>query len=206
MITLCWSAKGGSGTTVVAAALALSAPGSTLLIDLAGDLPLAFGLPHAHGPGIGDWLASTATADRLESLTIDLTPHLRLLPLGRLTEQGRWPDLARALADLPDQVVIDAGTGVPPPALRDIADRAWIVTRACYLSLRRAARQHVSADGIVLVEEPGRVLRGPDIESSLGAPIVARVLLDPAVARAVDSGLLIARLPKAFCRALEVVA
>jgi MinD-like ATPase involved in chromosome partitioning or flagellar assembly len=206
MITLCWSAKGGSGTTVVAAALALSTPGSALLIDLGGDLPLVFGLPHPDGPGVGDWLASTAPADRLDSLTIDLTPHLRLLPVGRFTERRRWPELARALADLPDNVVIDAGTGVPPPALRDIADRAWIVTRPCYLSLRRAVRQHVSADGVVLVEEPGRALRAPDIETSIGAPIVARILLDPAVARAVDSGLLLARLPRGFCRALEVVA
>ena len=45
MITVCWAAKGGSGTTVVAAAMAIAAPTPTLLIDLAGDVPAVLGVP-----------------------------------------------------------------------------------------------------------------------------------------------------------------
>ena len=48
---LCWSAKGGSGTTVIAAALALvlSQRGATTVVDLAGDLPAAWASPNPPG-------------------------------------------------------------------------------------------------------------------------------------------------------------
>lgn len=206
MITMCWGAKGGSGTTVVAASLALSSPRSTLIVDLGGDLPLVFGIPEPDGPGVGEWLASTAPADRLDTLTVRLTDGLRLLPLGRLTDERRLPDLAHALTEVPDNVVIDAGTGQPPRALRSVADRSWLVTRLCYLSLQRAATDGAPPDGVVVVEEPGRSIRVSDVETSIGAPVIARLLLDPAVARAVDSGLLLTRLPRVFRRTLEAAA
>ncbi len=62
MVTACWSLKGGSGTTVVAAGLALSIQRRigrpVLLVDLAGDLPAALGLPEPTGPGVAEWLAA----------------------------------------------------------------------------------------------------------------------------------------------------
>ena len=207
MVTICWAAKGGSGTTVVAATLALShraAP--TLLVDLAGDLPIALGLPVPDGPGIGDWSVSTAPANRLDALRVPLAAGLDLLPRGQRAPVGRWSELGRRLGELPGAVVVDAGTGPPPVELCSQADRVLLVTRACYLAVRRAADARVTIDGIVLVEEPGRALRVADLETALGAPVVAHVLLDPAVARAVDSGLLLAKLPGAFRRELEVAA
>ena len=48
VLVTCWSVKGGSGTTVVAAALALSLARrdeGALLVDLAGDVPAALGCP-----------------------------------------------------------------------------------------------------------------------------------------------------------------
>jgi hypothetical protein len=81
-----------------------------------------------------------------------------------------------------------------------------LITRACYLAVRRAVDAREVVDGIVLVEEPGRALGVDDLEAALGASVVSRVLLDPAVARAVDSGLLLAKLPGAFRRVLEVAA
>ena len=49
MLIACWSTKGGAGTTVVTAALGLVLarrhPAGALLVDLAGDLPAALGLP-----------------------------------------------------------------------------------------------------------------------------------------------------------------
>src|SRR5438552_253681 len=57
-----WSAKGGSGTTVVAAALATvlarSSPGGAVLVDLAGDVPGALGVAEPPGYGVADWLAA----------------------------------------------------------------------------------------------------------------------------------------------------
>lgn len=200
MITLYWAAKGGSGTTVVAAATTLAATGPTVLIDLDGDLPLVFGISEPDGPGVLDWLRSSAPGERLASLEIDLGSGRRLIPRGAAgpVDPARWAELAGVLRRERRDVVVDAGTGPPPPALRHVADRSWLVTRACYLSLRAAAAQPCRPDGVVLVSEPGRALKPDDVECSLGAPIVAITLLDPAVARAVDSGLLAASLPRAL--------
>src|SRR5437899_9201955 len=48
-VVVCWSAKGGQGTSVVACALALvltrDASTDVLLVDLAGDAPAVVGLP-----------------------------------------------------------------------------------------------------------------------------------------------------------------
>ena len=81
MLTCCWSVKGGSGTTVVAASLGLlaaSAPAGALLVDLAGDIPAALGLPQPAGPGVRDWLSADAgvEADAIEHLSEPATPGL----------------------------------------------------------------------------------------------------------------------------------
>ena len=105
MLTLCWSAKGGSGTTVVAAGIALAASTPTLLVDLVGGLPTALGLPDPAGPGVADWLASNAAPARLASLELTLAGSLSLLrdlrdryasgdlgtPAYSLAPQGRYP-------------------------------------------------------------------------------------------------------------------
>ena len=210
MITLCWAAKGGSGTTVVTAALALSTGQPTLLVDLAGDLPAVFGLPDPDGPGVHDWLRSEASTARLDSLEIAIDPMVSLLPAGAPYgadgSPERWAELCGHLAGERRHVVIDVGTTAPHPALHRAADHRWLVTRACYLALRAAVAQAASPDGVVLVTEPGRSLRRPDLEVSLGAPVVAELLVDPAVARAVDAGLLVSRLPAAFRRRLRDAA
>ena len=63
MITVCWAAKGGSGTTVVATAMAIASSSPTLLVDLAGDVPATLGMPEPDGAGLFDWLRSDAPAD-----------------------------------------------------------------------------------------------------------------------------------------------
>lgn len=216
MITLCWAAKGGSGTTVVAATRALVNDQPTLLVDLAGDLPLVLGVGDPEGPGIGEWLRSEAPADRLRRLEIAVDDTTSLVPAGaaaidRSSDSDgemieRWRTLVAHLVAEDRDIVVDAGTGVPPPSLCRAADRCWLVTRACYLALRAAVAQQSRPDGIILVAEPGRSLRRRDLELSLGAPVVAEVLLDPAVARAADAGLLAARLPGIYRRRLGEAA
>ena len=78
--------------------------------------------------------------------------------------------------------------------------------RPCYLALRRATQLPGRVSGIVLVDEPGRALGRRDVESVIGVPVVAEIPLDPAVARAVDAGLLSCRLPATLGRALKAVA
>jgi len=209
MITVCWGAKGGSGTTVVAAAMAIAAAAPTLLIDLAGDVPAVLGIPEPDGPGVFDWLASDAPAARLNALEVRADGYAHVLPRGRATQvpPTRWGELATWLRGERRSIVVDAGSvGEPPLAIVRAADHALLVTRPCYLALRAAVRQSTRPSGVVLVEEPGRALRARDIEASLGVPVVATVLLDPAIARAVDAGLLLARLPAGFRHALRLAA
>jgi len=82
------------------------------------------------------------------------------------------------------------------------ARRSILVTRACYLAMRRAMRAPLRPTGVVIVREPGRVLSTTDIEQVVGAPVTAVVEVDPAVARAVDAGLLAGRLPRSLAKAL----
>jgi hypothetical protein len=218
MVTLCWAAKGGSGTTVVAAALALSSKRPSLLVDLDGEIPAVLGLPEPDRPGVADWLGSEATPDHLANLLVDVGPHTWLLPFRSgerraataLPGAARWEELGRWLHNWSTHgdcdVTVDAGTGEPPGDLVAHADRCLLVTRPCYLSLRRAVRSATRPTGIVLVHEPGRALSQRDVEHSLGVAVEATVSLDPAVARAVDAGLLATRLPRVIAKELRRVA
>jgi hypothetical protein len=217
-----WNVKGGSGCSVVSAGLALLATEQrpAVLVDLAGELPAVLGVELV-GPGIADWLvAPEPPPDALSRMERSAAANLSLLQLGSLAAVGGgigqlggghdgWADrlrlLARLLAAEERQVVVDIGTGVAQyqPVL-DAAQSSILVIRACYLAVSRAARERCP-DGIVVVREPGRALRSADIEDAVGAPVVATVPWDPAVARAVDAGLLARRLPKPL-RQLRTVA
>lgn len=217
MLCCCWSAKGGSGTTVVAASLALElgARGAdVLLVDLAGDLPAVLAVETPSG-GVTDWLDADdeLPADAIQRLEVSVAPSVALLPLGL---PGGAPSPARVallrdlLAASARTVVVDLGTldADPQPlaaGLLDRADTAVLVTRACYLALRRVALGRLRIDEVVLVEEPGRALQVRDVEDVVGAPVRVRVPLDPGVARAVDAGLLAGRRPKPLRRLAALV-
>jgi hypothetical protein len=208
-VILCWAAKGGSGTTVVACALALASAGSqpATLVDLCGDCATALGLDEPSGPGVFDWIASpTAGQPELARLAVTIRDRVQLIPPGGAgTPDDQWSRLATALGGLP-HVVVDAGTGCPPKALHDAAEHSLLIIRPCFIAIRRAQRLAVRPTGIVLVDEPGRALTSSDLEHALGVPVVAEVRLDPAVARAVDAGLLIARLPRSLILSLRRAA
>ena len=220
MVTLGWAAKCGAGTTVVTATLALESTRPALLVDLAGDIPAVLGMSEPDRPGVVDWLGAAGAATQLDDLVIDIDDTTALLAhRGRRrtpttatadTEDGRWRELAAwfdawTLASGGD-VWIDAGTGAPPAALAACVEHRWLVTRPCYLSLRRAANNAVRPTGVVLVDEPGRALRARDVERSTAAPVVTRSLVDPRVARAVDAGLLASRPPRTIRRDLRRAA
>ena len=131
MVTLCWAAKGGSGTTVVAAALALTSPRPSLLVDLDGEIPAVLGLPEPDRPGVAEWLASDTSADHLAELLIDIGPRTWLLPWrtersdsghrGVDERDARWATLGDWLHDWSNQwgcdVTVDVGTRTPPEPL-----------------------------------------------------------------------------------------
>jgi hypothetical protein len=222
MVVVCWSVKGGVGTTVVAAALALAATrrGKTvLLVDLAGDLASVLGVDGS-GIGVSDWCCASGGAgvEALDRLTVEVAGGTRLLVRGGSSWSEAVPErlvgLGDDLAARPGVVVVDAGdlwTAAPPvgpPAglvdpLLGVAERSLLVTRACYLGLRRLSRQERRPTEVVLVVEPGRALDRHDVEAVVGAPVTIRVPMDPAVARSVDAGLLARRIPRSLIRAVE---
>ena len=216
MLFACWSSKGGSGTTVVAAALGLllarAAPSGALLADLAGDLPTVLGLAAPPGIGLADWLAAGPDVpdDALGRLEVDAGAHLRLLPWrggqgAPITDVGRGEALAAALSADPRPVVVDCGSGGTGAALAvaSSATVSLLVIRPCYLALRRALDAPLRPSGVVLVTEEGRSLGRADVEDVLGVPVRAEIRVDPTVARAVDAGLLAGRLPRGLERALR---
>ncbi|MBK9180240.1 MAG: hypothetical protein IPM45_11890 [Acidimicrobiales bacterium] len=232
MLVACWSAKGGSGTTVVAASLAVllarSSETGALFVDLAGDAPAVLGLPEPSGAGLADWFAagSEVPVDGLRRLEVPAAERLRLLPrgvgalgdgeaavvgalsCGPAAAGDRAEVLAALLATDGRAVVADCGSGPVGAALTVVAaaTHSLLVTRPCYLSLRRAVAAPLRPSGVVLVREPGRALGRADVEEVLGVPVRAEVLVDPAVARAVDAGLLASRLPRTLERSLRHAA
>ncbi len=223
MITLCHAAKGGSGTTIVACLRAIESLGPVLLVDLEGDVPGMLGVAEPERPGVVDWLTSRAPIAHLDDLLIEITPNATLLPnAGVESRSSAREAIARSAAERWDElidwftewchdtggaIVIDAGTTSLPTTFVEQCPSRWLVTRACYLSLRRATRLAVPPTGIVVVDEPGRALTHRDIETSVRAPIIATIPWDIRVARCVDTGLLGARrLPRAVHRSLRKVA
>jgi len=206
MYTLCWSAKGGSGTTVVTAALALSSARSrpTLLVDLGDDLPAALGVSAPPGPGVGEWLAAPhAASSALIDLAVEVSPGLLLVPAGSLASTGALDDVqAERLALACDRTslptIVDAGPHGRHRVLHACSARSLIVVRPCYLGLRRAVQLPGLATAAVVVHEPGRSLGIDDIGRARGVPVVAEIAWAPGVARAVDAGLLAHRLPSAL--------
>lgn len=243
-----YSAKGGSGCSVVASAAAVlsSRLGPTLLVDLGGDLPAVFGLAesgnrpvavgsrptdlHSADLGLADWLAAESPLpDSLRRIERSISDTLSLLSLGVGVFDPR-PDqsqlLARLLRTDGRRIVLDVGHGMGQgkgmgegtgmgqgtrtglaggrEAMLDASDRTVLVTRACYLAVR-AAHRSLPPDQVVLITEPGRALSANDVAAAIGRPVAAVLRWDPAVARAVDAGVLRDRLPRSLRDLANVV-
>ncbi len=71
-----------------------------------------------------------------------------------------------------------------------------LVTRPCYLALRRALNLGITnaAVGVVMVSEPGRALGGEDVAVVTGLPVIATIPVRAGIDRAVDARVLADRL------------
>lgn len=208
-----WTAKSGVGCTAlavgVAATLRRHEAGGVLVVDLGGDLGVAVGAAEPPA-GLTDWLASDSSVDALVRLEAGLSSGVSLLSRGAATS---WPEsrdqlLIGALERDPRAVVVDVGL-VSPRSLDAMArlrsrfaalPSALMVSRACYLGLRRALELPDRPQAIVLVREQGRSIDAHECASILGAPVVAQIDHDPAVARSLDRGRLLTRPPRSFVR------
>jgi len=229
MLITCWSVKGGSGTTVVASALAHLAAShgtDTCIVDLAGDVPASIGMSEPPGPGIGHWLsaAPNVPAASLHHLEVPLMDHLSLLPLGQPigpslsapsgnasshtldAHPAYLTELVDYLADSDRTFIVDGGSRGLHPCIRRAATHDLLVLRGCYLALRRAVQLPQAPTGIVFINEPGRALRRPEVEQAAGAPVLVEIPWDPVVARSIDAGLLSSRLPRSLRDSLGSLA
>jgi MinD superfamily P-loop ATPase len=211
---VCWSVKGGSGTTVVAAALALVLAqrheAGARLVDMSGDTPSALGMSEPASEGIAEWLSAAdhPGVEALNNLMLPVTAHLGVIPRGHnvivpsLVNLDRLRDLAEVIAQSTMPTVVDAGSGLAAIPIIEHATRSLLIIRPCYLALRRASLLTTKPHGIIVIAEPGRALGVHDVESVVGAPVLAEIPFDPAIARAVDAGLLAGRVPTLLAKHL----
>ncbi len=141
-LALC-SPKGGSGTSVVAASLALVAAtrGPARLADLGGDQAAILGLaaaPAAPGAvdGLSGWLAGgpSAATEWLDGLALPVSPGLTLLPRGSGLLEAASPEAGAALAVARGdgaKRILDAGTSACAAAreVPDVAELLRVVLR-----------------------------------------------------------------------------
>ena len=227
MLLALWSPKGGSGTSVVAAALALVSAGreETRLADMGCDQPAIMGLPLSSGPGsakptegLTGWLASgpSTPTEWLDEMSVPVVPGLTLLPRGSDIDADRLPEEAGAAlaVGLRDggTAVVDAGPSRGSEqgagfAAIEVADAALMVIRPCYLALHKAVGDPrlARSAGAILVEDPGRALDAADVAAVLGVPVVGRVPVRAEIARAVDAGVLRDRLPSPLAASAAVI-
>lgn len=182
-------AKGGQGTTTVATVVAAltAGHGRTTLVSARPDDVCAL----AGSPAPATW-ASTAS----------ISANLRLLDATHAEGDHGLCPAAGPDGDGPHDVVVDLGR------LSELAEdhcletdgvadtSRWLVVRGpCYLSLRAAIDHPWRPHGIVVLAEAGRPLTSTDVSDVVGAPVIAQVPVEAAVARIIDAGLLLARLP-----------
>jgi hypothetical protein len=210
MLVAVWSPKGGSGTSVVAAGLALEAAhgGPVRIVDLDGDQAAIFGLAADPEHGLGTWFAAApdVAPDALEELSSPAPGGVELIgpgsePIG-VPGSNAVTHLAAVLRDGPALTVVDAGDIRTSAArlLVEAADISLVVIRGCYLALRRGVHEPLvaAATAIVAVEQSARPLRAREIADVLQRPVLASVPDLPEIARVVDAGVLPMRPPLAL--------
>ncbi len=86
-----WSANGGAGCSVVAAALGLAAPRPVRIADCDGAQPELLGLASDPEPGLDEWVAlgPDAPVEALARMSVTITAGVELVPRGAPWALGR---------------------------------------------------------------------------------------------------------------------
>jgi hypothetical protein len=178
VLITCWSPKGGSGTTVITAALALAA--------------LRHGTEHVQ------LVDEAEPNDLAEVIGADPPSGVSLGSRGSAAD-GTGDDL----------VVVDVGSGAfideHRRALIQSSAQSLVIVRNCVLAIRQLLHCTNRVDGLIVVEESQRSLRCADVEQITSHRVIARVPVDPTIARAVDAGVLMTHPPRSLMRALNGV-
>ena len=218
MLLALWSPKGGSGTSVLAAACSLVLArdsGGARLADLDGDQPAIFGLGADPPTGLSDWLAAgpggadrgARPARRRGAPAVALLPRGGVQPAAGAGRGGRGGRRARRRA------ARRPGADRRRPRCRGGAGGAGAARGRRRLGRRRArllpgaapggaragagARRPVSCSSTSRGDRSAPA-RSPTSSTGRCSPDVP---VKAAIARAVDAGVLAARLPEPLARA-----
>jgi len=170
MIINLWSPKHGQGLTTTGLAMAASLEGTVQYITEGDNLPDALAIA-----GLPSGTDAHDHWEVKENLTISI---------------GGF--------GTPDHVIYDCETNWE--LRHQGADLNLMVVQADYLALRRLMITGKAAelDGFIVVLDSSRALNVDDIKNVTGLKHFATVPVDPAVARAVDAGLLMHRRMRQF--------
>lgn len=171
-------ARGGQGTSTIAATLAVLAAG--------------------HGPTqlVPDDPRSTAAlmgvAVALDEEWVEVCPNLTMATNGHHV----------VLTGHPATTVIDGGRipngpfdeDTTPPVAIDGLERYAVLRGPCYVAISSLLATGRRFDGVILLTEPGRALSERDVTDVLGTPVVATIPIEAAIARSIDAGLLLSSL------------
>ncbi len=177
MIVTCWSVKGGSGTSVVAAGLAVgwARPNARCWPSISpATYRTCSAWPHPTGPGVDRLVAcrqrqsaprrcrrSRSTPDRACGCCTAGGNGWRPPAIRRAdVPDGRWEAFTEAMATASTDVVIDAGLAPLPPSWPPPHDASLLVIRPVLPRHCAAAGGTLDVPaGVVVIGEPGRALR-----------------------------------------------
>ncbi|MBI2168996.1 MAG: hypothetical protein HYU28_05785 [Actinobacteria bacterium] len=163
-------ARGGQGTSTVAAVLAVLASARSRTILVSRD------------PAASRAILGVPALDRTGRLT-EVSP--RLFVAGDDTVAESEEDTT---------VIVDdtrLGAQREPWPAPDTAWR-WLVLRGpCYVALEAAVAGGWNPHGVILLREPKRALRAVDVAQVLDVPVVAEVPFSHEVSRSIDAGTLL---------------
>jgi hypothetical protein len=163
-------ARGGSGTSTVAAALACQAATETT-VTLTSNDPIAMAhLLAVPAPVPGDPAVvkpNLSLAVARDQKGGGVVPELRIFDGGTLAGAGQGGD----------------------------EDARYVVVRGpCYLALATfVGRQERNFDGVILLTEAGRAMTATNVAEVTSLPVVASIPVHARVARCIDAGVLASR-------------
>jgi len=184
-------ARGGQGTSTVAAALAVLAAGhgpTQFVPDDPSSTSALLGVPITTEEEWAEVCPNLVMATNARQVTLQRHPTTTVIDCGRLPN-GPFD-------------------GESSTQLLERAERYVVLRGPCYIALTSVLATGTRFDGVILVVEPGRALSDHDVTDVLGIPVVATRPVDPAIARCIDAGLLLTRLHRitGLARPLSVLA
>lgn len=171
-----YTAKGGQGCTTSMVLEAATTQGRVLLVDATGTGDLWGVLGFNPGHPLDEQI------HEIDDITFACS--------WKFGDQPVWRD-----TDF-DEIFIDHGHQTV--AGHNRWDELVLVTRNCYLALRRGVKSGIKPDRIVIVAEPGRSLGERDIHNVFQCNTINTIHVDPAIARSVDAGILYQRNRRKF--------